>query len=337
MENKKDISFIIPVFNTKQDQIIRCLDSVIKIKSSIETEIIVVDDGSLPENSKIYKKLVNKYNGIYLYEENSGVSSARNKGLSYAKGEYVFFLDADDEVDGKKFDRSQLSKKADIIIFDLLLKNESNNTNSIYGLNKKNREIFNSSNFWSYLLKDGLGNWAAGKLFKRIFLIDNGILFNTKLIEGEDIDFVYRSLSCNPVIEYIKEEIYVYHLSPDTGESRKKLDPLKYLKGIIRVYEIRSIVIQKVNMKNKQQIFKEICKVTTNRIFLTYAYLIWNKKNISNKEYDFFDHCVRKIKCKRKLDNRSKFQIFLIEHHYKGVPVVYYYLRLMIHFMKNRL
>ena len=72
MENKKDISFIIPVFNTKQDQIIRCLDSVIKIKSSIETEIIVVDDGSLPENSKIYKKLVNKYNGIYLYEENSG-------------------------------------------------------------------------------------------------------------------------------------------------------------------------------------------------------------------------------------------------------------------------
>ena len=58
-------------------------------------EIIVIDDGSTDETSKMMTDLFP--NVRYFYQPNSGVSSARNTGLSHAKGEWIAFLDSDDE------------------------------------------------------------------------------------------------------------------------------------------------------------------------------------------------------------------------------------------------
>ena len=65
-----------------------------------EYEIVVVNDGS-PDNSlAIAKKLALKYENIHVYsKENGGLSSARNFGISKARGEYIFFLDSDDWID----------------------------------------------------------------------------------------------------------------------------------------------------------------------------------------------------------------------------------------------
>ncbi len=88
-------SIIIPLYN-KSALVKRAIDSVLLQQTSTNFEIIVVDDGSTDDSSKWVKQ----YTDIrvqYYYKENGGVSAARNYGIAKSKGEWVLFLDADDE------------------------------------------------------------------------------------------------------------------------------------------------------------------------------------------------------------------------------------------------
>lgn len=91
------VSIIIPLYN-KEFAIEQTLCSVIK-QTYCDFEIIVSDDGSTDRSASIVKELAKKDKRIRYYKkENGGVSSARNFGLSKANGEWIIFLDADDEM-----------------------------------------------------------------------------------------------------------------------------------------------------------------------------------------------------------------------------------------------
>ncbi|RPJ76371.1 MAG: glycosyltransferase family 2 protein [Alphaproteobacteria bacterium] len=89
------ISVIIPTYNRSR-VLLRAIDSVLA-QSFKNFELIVVDDGSTDETSELLAPLI-KLNQIkYLKQENAGVSAARNIGARNASGEYITFLDSDDE------------------------------------------------------------------------------------------------------------------------------------------------------------------------------------------------------------------------------------------------
>lgn len=91
------LSFIIPVYNC-QDYLPRCINSILAI-NSIEYEVILVNDGSTDDSGLVCEKLKNEHDNIvYLKQDNRGASSARNAGLKVAKGDYIWFVDADDEI-----------------------------------------------------------------------------------------------------------------------------------------------------------------------------------------------------------------------------------------------
>lgn len=85
------VSVIITTYN-RCDLVAEAIESVWK-QDFNDYEIIVVDDGSSDSTGEVLKK----YNNVtYFYQENHGVSQARNQGLKLARGEFISFLDSDD-------------------------------------------------------------------------------------------------------------------------------------------------------------------------------------------------------------------------------------------------
>lgn len=97
--NNKLISLIVPVYNTNERKLEKAVSSA--VSQEYIYEIIIVDDGSRDGCAKYIDKLAIKYPDYIrvIHKSNAGVSSARNTGLELAKGEFVAFLDADDELE----------------------------------------------------------------------------------------------------------------------------------------------------------------------------------------------------------------------------------------------
>lgn len=104
MEKQGLISVIIPVYNVEQ-YLCECVDSVLN-QTWQNFEIILVDDGSRDGSPAICDDYAATNSRVRcIHKENGGASSARNVGLDAAKGEYVFFLDSDDWLDTKAFEK----------------------------------------------------------------------------------------------------------------------------------------------------------------------------------------------------------------------------------------
>lgn len=91
------LSIIIPLYNC-EEFITQCLESVLDNNISSDFyEVVVINDGSSDNGPTIVKSICNKFeNLILLNQKNKGNGAARNKGVQIAKGEYLYFLDADD-------------------------------------------------------------------------------------------------------------------------------------------------------------------------------------------------------------------------------------------------
>lgn len=89
------ISLILPVYNVEQ-YLQECLDSIV-VQTCRDFEVILIDDGSTDSSGEICDEYAKKNaNFIVVHQKNAGVSSARNKGLELANGEYIVFVDSDD-------------------------------------------------------------------------------------------------------------------------------------------------------------------------------------------------------------------------------------------------
>lgn len=89
------ISIVIPLYN-KQHSVYSALQSVFR-QTFDDYELIVIDDGSTDASAQIVRDNFSDSRLRIISQQNAGVSAARNRGVAEAKGEYVAFLDADDE------------------------------------------------------------------------------------------------------------------------------------------------------------------------------------------------------------------------------------------------
>ena len=95
--NNELISVIVPVFNVEK-YLKRCVDSIL-IQTYRNIEILLIDDGSTDYSSNLADEYLKKDERIRVFhKKNMGLSSARNKGIEEAKGNYVCFVDGDDTI-----------------------------------------------------------------------------------------------------------------------------------------------------------------------------------------------------------------------------------------------
>lgn len=116
------LSFIIPVYNCEQ-YLGRNLDIIYGSDLDVDDfEIVLIDDGSSDSSAIICQWYVaEKGNVVYLSQKNQGPATARNTGLNSAKGEYVWFVDADDKIEASIIPRLKsiitADKKTDLVSF----------------------------------------------------------------------------------------------------------------------------------------------------------------------------------------------------------------------------
>lgn len=204
MDNYK-VSVIVPVYNA-EEYIGATLDSIIN-QDFNSYEVIVIDDGSTdssPEiiNEKLVKSIVDYK---IIRQENSGVSSARNRGIEEAIGEYLVFIDADDYVTGNHL--SELYNGETDFSMVQFIKKENDKLSAPHHFQvesmtcdefiKKELRMEMPFNFWQLMYKSSLIN-------------ENNIRFNPELIYGEDIDFALRALLWGDEVAISNEATYYY-------------------------------------------------------------------------------------------------------------------------------
>ena len=110
------ISVIVPVYNLEQKNMYRCLDSI-RRQTYTNFEVLIINDGSTDRSGEICSSIVVDDSRFSLISQsNCGVSSARNKGLECARGEYVVFIDGDDYVDDDYLEQFVKKMPADVVI-----------------------------------------------------------------------------------------------------------------------------------------------------------------------------------------------------------------------------
>lgn len=171
MEEK--ISIIVPIYNVEL-YLEKCLNSIIN-QTYTNIEIILVNDGSQDRCGEICEQYAQKDSRIkVIHKENGGLSDARNRGIEFATGKYIGFVDSDDYIASDMYEylyKLIKEENADVSICDFYIDcgNEIINHNKIFD---KNKIVFSSANAIKSLLKGTeIQNYAWNKLY-RIELFD---------------------------------------------------------------------------------------------------------------------------------------------------------------------
>ena len=224
-ENIK-VSVIIPVYNV-EDYIERQIESITN-QSLKEIEIFLVDDGSndkTPEICDKYEKIDNRI--IVIHKQNEGAHEARNVAINKAKGEYLAFLDGDDEEDSNMlFDMYHLAKKndSDLVVSGFYI-------DTYYDKNKyitlnfipKKEEIYNDKTTFrkdAYMYFDNNMFYPPwNKLYKREYIIKNNIYFPKTY--RDDFPFVVSVIKDIDKITFTKKQYYRFKRQRSNSETTK--------------------------------------------------------------------------------------------------------------------
>lgn len=205
------ISIIIPIYNVS-NYIGSCLESVYNQTYS-SLDIILINDCSTDNSMSIAEpfidKLKVKFSTIVVnHDSNQGLSAARNTGVKQAKGEYIFFLDSDDEL---------LPNSMSLLVNSVIENNLPDfcignfkvlGSNIDFSLRIKDTLISNTDIFNSYV--DGL--WcvmACNKLINRYFFIENKLWFEKGLLH-EDEKFAFQLAVNATSLSTVIDDTYLY-------------------------------------------------------------------------------------------------------------------------------
>ncbi len=210
------VSVIIPVYNC-----IKFLDKAVKsviAQTDFELlELILVDDGSSDGSSELCDKFSNHYSNISaLHQKNSGVSVARNNGIERAKGEYIAFLDSDDEYAPDFVHEMLAESEYDLVCCDYFNKSkDEKHLGTIFENKAYFRKNFDLDFCKNIIREEFYSCW--NKLYKKEIIIKNNIRFIPGVKYGEDMEFVFEYLRHCDSFRFIDRPLY--HINPDNTTS----------------------------------------------------------------------------------------------------------------------
>lgn len=255
MKNKPTISVIVPVYNVEK-YLEECVESVLS-QTFTDYELLLIDDGSTDSSGDLCDQIAKRDTRVRVFHKsNGGPSSARNKGMDEAEGDWIVFLDSDD----KWADKDGLGRLYDYATRNnldaLRFEYQSMNDDMTVRLPQKvtdkqmccNKVL---SNF--ELVKYGI----AGEWFSVLFLLRREFVdvqrYNTNLSFLEDMDFYCRLFATHECrCGYVADAFYLYRKREGSLSFSPRVDQLKCSFGMCDVFWNQS---RQLEDKKMQQLY----------------------------------------------------------------------------------
>ena len=290
---KYNISIIMPIYNGEKF-IEKTVHSIINKNNNLKLDIILINDCSCDNSELICKKLESKYKYIRYFsnKENQGIAYTRNVGLINAKGEYITFVDQDDDViEGYyNFIRILENNNCDFIVTDCYTR-KNNKYFKQHNITENilcNKEIINDIE--KYILcwngfdrkypkiKMGCSVWNC--IFKNEFIKKNKISFKSIISYEDDWLFIIDCLDSANNIYLSKDSYYCWNYNKKSESHINKYISDSYNKGkLIKNYTLDKTY--KLNVTNK-----EINKIIDiNDLGLIISFFNYESFNPNSNEY----------------------------------------------------
>ena len=277
------ISIIMPIFNVEK-YIERSFNSILNQTMDLnDIEVIMVDDKSTDNTKSIIEEYEKKYPNFkaIFKEENSGCAAIpRNMGIHSATGDYLMFLDPDDEYAPDMCETLYKKiKNSDAQVVKCNHKLIFNNQYRIdYNIDKNitEAEINSKKDF------PPISASACNAIHDRKFILENNIIF-PNLNNGEDVIFsMSEFFNANKIIILNNYSGYLYYTNPETSHSRNGTD--KNLDTLLEAFYIIRDLIEK---NNRTDIFHDFFSRYCFEFFVRLLNYDGNKKEYFKKFYEF--------------------------------------------------
>lgn len=219
LHNMPKISIIIPVYNTGR-WLRRCLDSVLT-QTWQDYEVVLVDDGSTDDSSIVLDEYAERDDRFRVFhEQNRGSSLARKFGMSKAQGEWLVFIDSDDDVHPTYIESLYNAvTKHNLLIATCDMQTVSNDSEP-RDIIKHQTVILNEDSLHKRFFKYCFWGFPGKIYHKTVF---DGIFFPEYNI-NEDYVVMAQLFNRNPAIAYIPDALYHYRTNPES-QSHVRLSP----------------------------------------------------------------------------------------------------------------
>lgn len=242
-------STIIPCYNSEKF-IARAIESALN-QTETDYEIILVDNNSTDNTVSIINDYAKRYPNIItvLHEYKKGAPAARNKGLHHAKGEWIQFLDSDDELLPNKTEHQLklvVEGKTDVIVGNSYV------YKVIKGKLVKGIRGIESNNVWKGLLTSRLGITSANLWRRNALLAVNG--WDESKTSSQEYDLLFRMVKNNANVVFCTTPLSIVHINKNSISNSESDD---------RIIEILSNIVNlrleiKAYLKSKDKLTKQL-------------------------------------------------------------------------------
>ena len=225
------VSVIVPFYNPGEN-LKKCLESLVN-QTYHNIEIILIDDGSTDQSLEIATQYAKTDNRIILEKQkNQGVSSARNRGIEVANGDYFSFIDSDDyiELDTYEYLLNLLEeKRVDVVNYEHYI--TYSDKEIVHELSADSYGLFDKNQAQYQLLYNV--QFACNKLFPRKIIED--LKFDETILRGEDTLFAKMAFDRANTFWFDRRPLYHYM---QTEESAVRGKFRKTQLSIMKLYDV---------------------------------------------------------------------------------------------------
>ena len=299
------LSVIVPCYN-KGKYIKRCLESILR-QTYNNIEVIAVDDGSVDNTRDLISEIAkNDSRVLYYYKENSGVSDTRNFGLKAAKGDYVTFVDADDEIAPDMYEvLINNAKKSNADISHCSYCRVENGIKKQIGNTGEKHEFENTDVLSSLLRANLFTGSTCTKIYKRSIL--SGIFFDRNIRFNEDVLFNYFAFKNAGKAVFQDLCLYYYHIETESS-SCINAERIKVAEDCFTVSKIM------LNDNDKPEVDSLLRKREFNTKVLLYrAYIFEGNKEQKEKAKILRREIIRESKSVEQCRN-ERIDIFMMKY-----------------------